>query len=141
MKTIAIPRTSIAEGSLILVNGQYPYRGEISEKSYLRTRCSINISMERSLQSSMWHFRYVGAPHAAIIAERGLALEGYHKYLKDYPKENPLRYRNGDRRFAISYVAAESDACTKLEIDEDIPYLISGNNTDGFILTEWKSTC
>lgn len=252
MKTISIPRESAAEGSLILVNGQYPYRGEISEKSYLPTRCSVSISLERRaaiLLSTLmddiggwshicaisgwrsnqeqqaiyerslrengtlfteqyvarpnhsehhtglaidlgkmkrkidfvcpdfpccgicqvfrekattygfierypkgkeqitgiayepWHFRYVGAPHAAIMTERGLALEEYHKFLKGYPKENPLLYRNGDRKFAISYTAAESDACTKLEIDDDIPYLISGNNTDGFILTEWTSKC
>lgn len=32
-----------------------------------------------------WHFRYVGYPHSAIMAERGLSLEEYIEFLRQYP--------------------------------------------------------
>jgi len=87
-----------------------------------------------------WHFRYVGAPHAAIMAELGLTLEEYHAFLKQYPYgKKCFESRNGNQNVAISYVAAASGTDTKLEIDADIPYSISGNNADGFVLTEWRN--
>ena len=87
-----------------------------------------------------WHFRYVGVPHAAIMAELGLALEEYHAFLKQYPYgKRCFEYRNGNQNVAISYVAATSGTNAKLEIEADIPYTVSGNNADGFVLTEWRN--
>ena len=31
-----------------------------------------------------WHFRYVGVPHAAVMAENGLTLEEYLPFLQQY---------------------------------------------------------
>lgn len=87
-----------------------------------------------------WHFRYVGAPHAAIIAELGLTLEEYHVFLKQYSYgKKCFEYRNGNQSVSISYVAAASGTDAKLEVDADIPYSVSGNNVDGFFLTEWRN--
>lgn len=87
-----------------------------------------------------WHFRYVGAPHAAIMTELGLALEEYHAFLKQYPYgKKCLEYRNGNQTIEVSYVEAAAGADTRVEIDTDTPYLVSGNNIDGFVLAEWRN--
>lgn len=87
-----------------------------------------------------WHFRYVGAPHAAIMMEMGLTLEEYHAFLKGYSHgKRHFDYRNGRQSMKVSYVEAAAGKDTELEIDADIPYLVSGNNADGFILTEWPN--
>ena len=85
-----------------------------------------------------WHFRYVGAPHAAIMTELGLTLEEYHALLKQYPRrEKPFLYRTGNQSIEVSYVKAAAD--TEFEIEDGLPYALSGNNEDGFVLTEWTS--
>lgn len=79
-----------------------------------------------------WHFRYVGTPHAEIMAQRGLALEEYIVFLKDYRYgKNPFTFQN----HKISFVKAEHKI-TEIAIDDTQPYCISGNNCDGFIVTE-----
>ncbi|MEL7603828.1 MAG: M15 family metallopeptidase [Bacillota bacterium] len=86
-----------------------------------------------------WHFRYVGVPHASIMTELGLTLEEYHAFLKRHPHgTRSFAYQSGRQAFAISYAAAAGREAV-LEIEADCPYLISGNNMDGFVLTEWRS--
>ncbi len=87
-----------------------------------------------------WHFRYVGAPHAAIMTELGLTLEEYHTFLKQYPNgENCFLYRTENQNIAVSYIKAAAGADTEFEIEDNIPYSVSGNNADGFVLTEWRN--
>lgn len=88
-----------------------------------------------------WHFRYVGTPHAEIMVQKGFALEEYIAFIKDYHYgENPFIFRTksgtgGVSAFEVSYVKAE-DEMTKLDVEEAQPHSISGNNCDGFIVTE-----
>lgn len=85
-----------------------------------------------------WHFRYVGAPHAGLMAERGLVLEEYIEFIRGYCYgKNPYTIRTGRGEILVSYVKAE-DEVTELKIDDAYPYAISGNNADGFIITEWR---
>lgn len=87
-----------------------------------------------------WHFRYVGAPNAAIMTELGLTLEEYHTFLKQHPNgENYFLFRTGNQDIAVSYIKAAAGADTELEIEDNIPYSVSGNNADGFVLTEWRN--
>ena len=87
-----------------------------------------------------WHFRYVGAPHAAIMTEIGLTLEEYHAFLKRYPHgEKCFLYRTGNQNIEVSYVKAAAGADTEFEIEDDFLYSVSGNNADGFVLTEWRN--
>ncbi|MDE6054864.1 MAG: D-alanyl-D-alanine carboxypeptidase family protein [Lachnospiraceae bacterium] len=91
-----------------------------------------------------WHFRYVGVPHAEIMAQKGFALEEYIAFLKEYRfGENPFIFQ----KYKISYVKAAvkatvkaatktAGAVTGISIDDTRPYSISGNNCDGFIVTE-----
>ncbi len=88
-----------------------------------------------------WHFRYVGAPHAEIMTELGLTLEEYHAFLTQYPhEEKRFLYRTGNQNIEVSYVKAEAGTDTESEIEAGIPYSVSGNNADGFVLTEWTSS-
>jgi len=86
-----------------------------------------------------WHFRYVGVPHARIMAENQQTLEEYTEYIKQFDSPlHPYCIRIGGRAIYISYVPAASGETT-VEVNEAAPYQISGNNVDGFVLTQWHS--
>ena len=84
-----------------------------------------------------WHFRYVGHPHARIMAEYGLCLEEYIGLLRQYRHDGEhLWFSEKPRRFEIYFVPEEqfgpdtAPACGC--------YQVSGNNVDGFIVTVWR---
>ncbi len=86
-----------------------------------------------------WHFRYVGIPHAKIMAQRGMVLEEYLSYLKQFRyNTNPCPVSMGRQKLLLSYLPAGQGGYTRLSVDSTRPYDISGNNCDGFILTEWR---
>lgn len=86
-----------------------------------------------------WHFRYVGVPHAAIMTNLGITLEEYTDFLRQFPYgERPYRYCKDNLAVTVSYAAAVGDT-TRLELDGASPYSVSGNNVDGFIITEWRN--
>lgn len=79
-----------------------------------------------------WHFRYVGAPHAALIAEHGLCLEEYADFLKR--GEQTCSLENG-KTALVRYVP-----CAGAETELSVPagcYQVSGDNAGGFIVTLW----
>ena len=85
-----------------------------------------------------WHFRYVGVPHALIMEESGWTLEEYVAHLRRRPwGSDPLRYRGHGLDVAVSYLAASGGSETVWEPEEDLPFTLSGNNVDGFIITRW----
>ena len=83
-----------------------------------------------------WHFRYVGHPHAELIAGKGYCLEEYITYLRQFPYQGKhLQVTGTDRRpYEIYYVAADG-AGTSVPVPSNRAYRISGNNLDGFIVT------
>lgn len=86
-----------------------------------------------------WHFRYVGVPHAEIMRKHNFALEEYICFLKNYPYDKKhYIFRIKDMCIEVSYLAAEKTADTSFELDDNIPYSVSGNNIDGYIITEWR---
>lgn len=86
-----------------------------------------------------WHFRYVGTPHAEIMKMYNFTLEEYILFLKNYPfgKMNYC-YDGIDSHVMVSYLHADQAPYTRFEIDNSIPYSVSGNNIDGYIVTEWR---
>lgn len=76
-----------------------------------------------------WHFRYVGTPHAQIMREKGMVLEEYTEWLKQFSGEEPFRWRNT----SIYYVRGQEE--TDILIPDNTEYHISGNNIDGFVVT------
>ena len=85
-----------------------------------------------------WHFRYVGYPHSKIMQEKGVSLEEYTEFIKTYNKENPYLFKQPHRaEIEIYYVPAHAGK-TPINIPEKCVYQISGNNTDGFVVTLWR---
>lgn len=86
-----------------------------------------------------WHFRYVGIPHALIMEKHHFTLEEYVDFIREYPfGKCPYHYTDHGLSITVSYLKADSDKDTVFEMDENMPYSISGNNVDGYILTEWR---
>lgn len=81
-----------------------------------------------------WHFRYVGRPHAALMAERDLTLEEYIAWIRAFPYES-RRYRHGN--VTLSFLPAAPQGPTVVDLPEEGRCTLSGNNVDGFLLTEW----
>ncbi len=78
-----------------------------------------------------WHFRYVGVPHAAVMTEKGLCLEEYTDYLKEFPFDGQhLAVDWGGERFEIWYCAG-----TAAYLPDSGDYTVSGNNVDGVVVT------
>lgn len=88
-------------------------------------------------QTEPWHYRYVGQPHATYMAENNLCMEEYLTMLKDYDSENRLQVTNWDGElYEVYYVPADTTTdSTYVLVPPDKEYTISGNNSDGFIIT------
>ncbi len=85
-----------------------------------------------------WHFRYVGIPHAALMERYGLCLEEYLEYLACFPFEGPhLKIEIQNQSFEIFYQKSGEQGA-RIEIPADNPFLISGTNTGGYIVTLWR---
>lgn len=84
-----------------------------------------------------WHFRYVGYPHSEIMRKEGLTLEEYINFTKLYPYSGKhLLMHNNRQDIEIFYVSA-NNGDTTIMLPEKTVYQVSGNNTDGFIVTLW----
>lgn len=81
-----------------------------------------------------WHFRYVGLPHSAIMQQHEFVLEEYLEYLKD---RKLVRAEAGGTVYEVFYYRIEDGA--KVSIPIHGRYSISGNNTDGVIITTWDA--
>ena len=79
-----------------------------------------------------WHFRYVGVPHAQLMAEHGLCLEEYRDFLRQGPKS--CRLPNG--RTARVFCVPCAGEVTEVRLPEGCCQ-VSGDNVDGFIVTVW----
>ena len=83
-----------------------------------------------------WHFRYVGIPHAQIMEDNKLTLEEYMEFIRLHSyRDKKYRLQNGIQEIAVSFLDKNS---FEIELPDNHPYTVSGNNIDGFILTEWR---
>ncbi len=89
------------------------------------------------IQYESWHYRYVGKPHAYYIMESKICLEEYMEKLKSCTIESPLEIVDSDgSAYAVYYVPADTEnSVTYVPLLSEYPYTISGNNSDGFIIT------
>ncbi|MBQ4298225.1 MAG: M15 family metallopeptidase [Clostridia bacterium] len=113
------------------------------------------------ISGESWHFRYVGAPHAALMGEKDYCLEEYIDFLHGFSYRDYLEYTDPEGgRYAIYYEKVENvtvvtpaltDAAgaevappviserfpeeAKLHLPKDLPCEISGDNESGIIIT------
>ncbi len=86
------------------------------------------------------HYRYVGYPHALAMTRNDLCLEEYLSVLAArHPYDGTHYVVNGDdgKTYEIYYVPAVTaeGATTSVPVPTSLPYTVSGNNYDGFIVT------
>jgi D-alanyl-D-alanine dipeptidase/carboxypeptidase len=87
-----------------------------------------------------WHFRYVGWPHSAVIGELGLTLEEYTDWLKSFPyPARPYVFETGGKTVLTGYLPASEKGVLLFRAGR-AAMTLSGNNADGFVLTEWEKT-
>lgn len=98
-------------------------------------RYPVSKDLITGMTSSTYKFRYVGVPHAIYIAQNNLTLEEYIENIKSYNKDKPLKVTDGTKNYDIYYVPANVNNVTEVPVPTDKTYTISGNNTDGFIVT------
>lgn len=85
-----------------------------------------------------WHFRYVGAPHAQYMYSEGLVLEEYLEILKNEHSYDGTHLNidcDDGNKYEIYYVPALENGETEIILPSGYEYTISGNNTDGFVVT------
>ncbi len=76
-----------------------------------------------------WHFRYVGRAHAAYMNSYDLCLEEYIDLLREHPEEDALLV-HADKDYKIWFTTEDYIRTP------DKPFTVSGNNIDGYIITE-----
>ena len=85
-----------------------------------------------------WHFRYVGVPHAYYMYSEGLVLEEYLSLLKNEYSYDGVHLNiecDDGNGYEIYYVPASESGETEIILPSGYEYTVSGNNTDGFIVT------
>ncbi|MBM7566320.1 M15 family metallopeptidase [Paenibacillus sacheonensis] len=82
-----------------------------------------------------WHFRYVGLPHSAIMQENHWAFE---EYLHELKVRQSITAVVGNQTYVVYYFPVTSN--TTLHVPTIGSYELSGNNTDGVIVTVRKSS-
>ena len=92
---------------------------------------TINQS-QSGISPAPYHLRYVGKEHAAVMHDNTMDLHTYLEALRSYPAEKSYFYE--PMHLEIYYVPANSLGTTRISVDENKNYTISGNNTDGFIV-------
>lgn len=86
-------------------------------------------------EARTYTYRYVGVPHAIYMKQNNLCLEEYIEQIKTHTNSNPLSVTNGATQYQVYYVAANVNNVTGVPVPSNLPYTISGNNVDGFIIT------
>lgn len=84
-----------------------------------------------------YHFRYVEIPHAYYMMQNGLCLEEYLEQLAKTtsPDGEHLTIEvDGGSTYEVYYVKATSTT-VELPVPADLPYTVSGDNQNGFIVT------
>lgn len=81
-------------------------------------------------------FRYIGIAHATYMSEYSMDLEDYLEMLKGHTVESVITYTDRDgTAWQIYYVPSAGDVTSITVQGTPDCYRISGNNTDGYIVT------
>lgn len=122
-----------------------PFTGE-GQYAWLQTHCAEYGFVQRysadkaditGMTEHIWHYRYVGIPHAIYMTEQSLCLEEYLKLLRDsHDADNPLTVTTASASYTVYYVPkAEDGGMLEITVPKDVPITVSGDNMGGYIIT------
>lgn len=89
------------------------------------------------VESAPYHLRYIGKVHSMLMHERDMTFAAYLEAVKSHTLDAPFTYNDGNYQYKVYYVPAGSGT-TNVPVPKSGQYEISGNNTDGFIVTAWE---
>ncbi len=122
-------------------NGQLPlknaYSGYPSAEYYdwFVTNCHKYGFIHTGDTNSYSTFRYVGVAHATYMAKNNISLEEYLNAVKANTSQNRLVISDDSgKEWWVYYVYSSEEETTSVTVFGDL-YTISGNNTDGFVVT------
>lgn len=84
-----------------------------------------------SEESGSGLFRYVGVAHATYMKTKKIQLSTYLEQLRSTTPDTPLLTKVGKITYASYYLSADGEILVPTEHE----YTVSGNNTDGYIIT------
>lgn len=88
------------------------------------------------MAEQIWHYRYVGIPHAQYMTQQNLCLEEYLALLRtSHGADAPLSITANNATYTVYYVPAASDgAMTEVTVPKDLPITVSGDNMGGYVI-------
>lgn len=101
-------------------------------------RCPEGKSAITGSEYCPWHLRYVGEINSAIMKQKGMCLEEYVDFLKQYSFDDPYTFAFNSDGYQIYSVTGEGDKLvTRVPISGS--YELSGDNKDSIIITVRKN--
>lgn len=82
-----------------------------------------------------WHFRYVGFPHSAVIAQNDMCLEEYHEYLSKFTFYGAHLLAGASGGYYEIYRIDPTECGGLIPVPKNLYYRISGDNKGGYIVT------
>ena len=73
------------------------------------------------------------------MKENGFSLEEYMEFIKYSREDCGILYKSADKTEAEIYYLPAAENRTEITVPDTCVYQISGNNTDGFIVTVWRN--
>ena len=136
---------ALTSDNIDFIRPDFPYTGicqtfrELSSQYGFIERYPQKKESITGIAHEPWHFRYIGVPHAEIMKKNDLCMEEYIPFIKQFAYgEQKYNFTVAQKNFSVSYSPASEAEVVCIEIAEDVPYTISGNNIDGYIITEWR---
>ena len=136
---------ALTSDNIDFIRPDFPYTGicqtfrELSSQYGFIERYPQKKESITGIAHEPWHFRDIGVPHAEIMKKNDLCMEEYIPFIKQFAYgEQKYNFTVAQKNFSVSYLPASEAEVVCIEIAEDVPYTISGNNIDGYIITEWR---
>ena len=136
---------ALTSDNIDFIRPDFPYTGicqkfrELSSQYGFIERYPQKKESITGIAHEPWHFRYIGVPHAEIMKKNDLCMEEYIPFIKQFAYgEQKYNFTVAQKNFSVSYLPASEAEIVCIEIAEDVSYTISGNNIDGYIITEWR---
>lgn len=136
---------ALTSDNIDFIRPDFPYTGicqtfrELSSQYGFIERYPQKKESITGIAHEPWHFRYIGVLHAEIMKKNDLCMEEYIPFIKQFAYgEQKYNFTVAQKNFSVSYLPASEAEVVCIEIAEDVPYTISGNNIDGYIITEWR---